>query len=262
MHDHCSINYNEDFLFMNLDCAIHLVRAIESIREKSSHRWAADMLNHIRKAIHDRKVLISKGESGFSAEYLETFWNTYREILDRGCEECAADRNRYYHNDEETLLVRIRNYTPNYFAWVTCFDFPITDNLSELGLRGVKSKQKIAGQFQTIDAMEDYAAVLSYIGTCRKCNADVMTGLTRLMEGNPFRLEEILPQDELNRLSCYQQKLSDSASSAQAIPSTSPDQKDSSDSVVPPESSAESSVQESLNSRIDETAPQMWFHKT
>ena len=50
---------------------------------------------------------------------------------------------------ERTVLDRIEKYQENYFRWVEDFRLPTTDNLSERGLRGIKSHMKISGQFDS-----------------------------------------------------------------------------------------------------------------
>jgi len=74
-------------------------------------------------------------------------------LLLKGIENNKND-NSYYGNEERKLLNRIAKYKNNYFAWVTNFGLPFTNNLSERSLRGTKSKMKISGQFQSLD-MQD-----------------------------------------------------------------------------------------------------------
>ena len=45
--------------------------------------------------------------------------------------EHNANPARYYYKEEAALLLRIMEYKNNYFAWITCFDLPVTNNLSE-----------------------------------------------------------------------------------------------------------------------------------
>ncbi|MDY5780264.1 MAG: transposase, partial [Succinivibrionaceae bacterium] len=56
--------------------------------------------------------------------------------------------NKYGTVWEKTLLNRIKNFKEPYFMWVEDFNLPTTNNLSERGLRGVKSHMKISGQFE------------------------------------------------------------------------------------------------------------------
>ena len=92
-----------------------------------------------------------------------------------------------------------------------CFDFPISDNLSERALRRVRTKLKVAGQFQNLDSCMDYTTIISYVETCRRCGKDEFEALKRLEEGNPYTLEEILPEEELKRMEQFKRKTSEKA---------------------------------------------------
>ena len=69
---------------------------------------------------------------------------------------------------------------------------PPTNNLAERSLRGIKVKQKVSGQYQDIKNAGFFADVKSYIDTCSRNNVPPFQALTRLMEGNPYTLKEIL----------------------------------------------------------------------
>ncbi|MCD7902729.1 MAG: hypothetical protein LUF91_02985, partial [Oscillospiraceae bacterium] len=77
------------------------------------------------------------------------------------------------------------------FVDIHNFSLPTTDNLSERGLRGIKSHMKISGQFDSEKTAKYYAAVKTYVETCRKNGIDEMQALSRLCEGNPYTAEEI-----------------------------------------------------------------------
>lgn len=88
------------------------------------------------------------------------------EVLIWGLEANQADATHYYAKTEFALLKRLAVYRVYYFAWVTNFDLPFSNNLSELSLRGVKTKLKVAGQFQHVTAAQWYATIKSYLETC------------------------------------------------------------------------------------------------
>ena len=97
-----------------------------------------------------------------------------------------------YYQDEAALIRRLLEYKDNYFAWVTCFDLPVSNNLSERSLRDAKTHMKVSGQFQNKEYARYYATIKSYIETCRRNDVNEMTALIRLLNGNPFTVDEIL----------------------------------------------------------------------
>ena len=89
------------------------------------------------------------------------------------------------------MLNRIKNFKEPYFMWVEDFNLPTTNNLSERGLRGVKSHMKISGQFESIKAADNYAIIKTYIETCRRNHINEIDALKRLCSGNPYKVSEI-----------------------------------------------------------------------
>ena len=77
-------------------------------------------------------------------------------------------------------------------AAILDFGIPITNNVSERALRGVKTKMKVSGQFQNLSSAEYYANIRSYIETCHRNGINELEALQRLASGNPFTLSEIL----------------------------------------------------------------------
>ena len=75
------------------------------------------------------------------------------------------------------------------------FSLPTDDNLSERALRGVKSKMKISGQFQNEQTAKYYADIKTYIETCYRNNINPTDALIRLMEDNPYIVEEIFEKE-------------------------------------------------------------------
>ena len=76
--------------------------------------------------------------------------------------------------------------------WVYDFTLPTTNNISESGLRMTKTKQKASGQFLNEKTAAEFAAVRTYTETCRKNGVNEFEALKRLMQGNPYTVEEIL----------------------------------------------------------------------
>ena len=74
------------------------------------------------------------------------------------------------------------------------FSLPTTNNLSERGLRGAKSHMKISGQFESVEAADDYALICTYIETCRRKGRNEIMALMRLCEGNPYTVKELFSE--------------------------------------------------------------------
>ncbi len=125
-------------------------------------------------------------------EYINDFEIQYEDILLNAIEENTTTPKTHYDNEERALINIILEYKDNYFIWMYDFSLPVDDNLSERGLRGVKSKMKIAGQFQNEKTARYYAYIKTYIETCYRNNINPTDALIRLMEDNPYTVDEVL----------------------------------------------------------------------
>lgn len=192
MHDHNKVNYHERFCFCNIECSQHLERDLQKITDDNpGHTWAEKLKSHISKTINERKELIAEGKEGFTKEYIKKFKTRVKHLLKKGIEENQKSPNIYNAPFEKTVLIRIDEYMDNYFRWVEDFSLPTTDNLSERGLRSIKSHMKISGQFDSEKTAKYYAAVKTYVETCRKNKVNEMDALSRLCAGNPYTVAEI-----------------------------------------------------------------------
>ena len=192
MHDHNTINYHEGFVFRNVECNQHLERDLQKLFDSSSHSWVKVLKELIQSMMHNRKHLIAEGATAFSKEAVEAFLMKVDSLLDSGYKEYIADLGHYYESDENALLNRIREYKSNYFDWVKDFSIPTTNNLSERSLRFVKTKDKVSGQFQSIEYASYFADIRTYLETCARNGVNEFTALLRLTSGEPYTVAELL----------------------------------------------------------------------
>jgi hypothetical protein len=192
-HDHNIVNYNIEYSFINAECCQHLIRDLQKVKTNIPNRtWCVKMKELFCEYDHKRKLLIEKNIDHFTEEEFNNFIAQINQYLLLGVEEYSNDSKVYYADDEATLLIRLMEYRDNYIYWTLDFNLPFTNNLSERALRGIKSKMKIAGQFQNLTNAEYYATIRSYIETCYRNKVNGHEALVRLMQGNPYTLNEIL----------------------------------------------------------------------
>jgi hypothetical protein len=191
MHDHNKVNYNKEYSFSNIECNVHLLRDLQKTTDHLKHRWSDSLKKLLEKTNEERNEAIQRNESAFDDAYVKAFFREFDRIMLLASEENLEDFSRYYGQDERTLILRILHFKDNYLAWVVNFSLPFSNNLSERSLRGVKSKMKISGQFQSEETAGYYAAIKSYIETCYRNGINETKALRRLCEGNPYSVEEI-----------------------------------------------------------------------
>ena len=191
MHDHNTINYNDDFQFRNIECNEHLSRDLQSLIDDSGHSWCVELKKLIQKAEHDRKLLIEKWYTSFDDEYIQEFNRQLDELLEKADGEYLTSSNRYFATDERRLIARLKKYRDNYFMWLSDFSLPTTNNLSERSLRFTKTKQKVSGQFVSQKYSEYFADIRTYIETCYRNGVNCFKALSRLTAGDPYTLAEL-----------------------------------------------------------------------
>lgn len=197
MHDHNTVNYNPMFHFRNLECDQHLERDGQKNTDDTGHRWSLELKELIAQAIHDRKQAEDAEKSCFEKEYVDAFNFRLDAIIQHGWQEYEADKEKlekYGASFEKALLNRIEEYRYNYFAWLEDFSLPTTNNLSERSLRSVKSKLKIAGQFESEEYARYFAMIRTYIETCRRNDVNEIDALRRLCEGRPYTVDELFSE--------------------------------------------------------------------
>jgi len=128
----------------------------------------------------------------FEAEYVYSFFQKLDTIMNKAAEEYANDSSRYYEKDERRLINRMQNYKENYFHWVRDFEIPTTNNLSERGLRLMKTRSKVSGQFASSTTAGFFADIRTYLETCSRNNINEFQALLRLTQGKPYSVQELL----------------------------------------------------------------------
>lgn len=194
MHDHNKVNYNKRFRFKNLECCQHLERDLQKSADETQHEEMQLVKKLIADAIKARNKLFAEGIRTFSKDYIAEFDTRLEELLSGAEAKIKEHFNRYSSKDEMNVIERIRDYHNNFFAWMSDFTLPHTDNLSERQLRTAKTKKKVSGQFESEEAAMYYADILTYTRTCRQNGINEIYALSRLTQGNPITVKEIFPE--------------------------------------------------------------------
>lgn len=191
-HDHNKVNYNSEYKFTNAECNRHLISDLKKVIDNLNHNWAKNLIKLLTKMNNKRNRLKEKGKESFNQEELNKFEDKFEKIMLEAHKENEKEGQKYYVDDEATLILRILDFKNEYLLWVYDFDVPFTNNLSERGLRGAKSKQKASGQFWSEESASWYATIRTYIETCNRNNVNIYNALVMLCLGKPYTLKEIL----------------------------------------------------------------------
>lgn len=193
VHDHNKVNYNEDYIYINVECCVHLERDLEKVKLNIPEAtWSKSLKGLFSSYNKKRNEYLKNKKESFSLEETNEFMIKFDEYILLGIEENKKHGGSHYFTNEKALLTRLTEYRDNYTYWLYDFSIPYTNNEAERGLRGVKTKMKVSGQFQNIENARYYASIKSYVETCHRNGINEIEALTRLLDGNPFTITEII----------------------------------------------------------------------
>ncbi len=191
VHDHNKVNYNDSYDFINAECCVHLIRDLNKQNENLPRKWIEKLIKLLVDTNNKRKEFINQKIEYFDQEITDKVSKEYNEIIEEAREINKSDFNKYYGNDEKTLIKRLTDYKDNYLLWVLRFDVPFSNNLSERSLRSSKTKMKISGQFSNINNAQYFARIKSYIETCKRNGLNPNIALQKLVDDNPYTIEDL-----------------------------------------------------------------------
>jgi hypothetical protein len=68
---------------------------------------------------------------------------------------------------------------------IGCFRVPFDNNQAQRDLRMMKLKQKISGEFRSVEGAQMFARIRGYISTLKKQGLNVLDALKQVFLGNP-----------------------------------------------------------------------------
>ena len=154
--------------------------------------WSKKLKELFSEYNQKRNEYLKNNKESFSFEETNEFMIKFDEYILLGIEENKKHGKSYYYKEEKALLSRLVEYRDNYTYWLYDFTIPYTNNEAERSLRGVKTKMKVSGQFQNIENARYYANIKSYIETCHRNGINEIEALTRLLDNNPYTIDEII----------------------------------------------------------------------
>ena len=87
-------------------------------------------------------------------------------------EENKKEKSAYYKAEEKSLINKLEEYKENHLMFILDFDKTFDNNMSERELRHVKLKQKVSGFFNSLESIQNYLNIKSFILCCQKQSKD------------------------------------------------------------------------------------------
>lgn len=162
-------------------CGAHLLRELTNLIEKGS-KWAAKMhqfmLDLYRNSQKATVILADK----------QTWEREFKHICQLADSEepppIQGKRGKPKNSKGRNLLNRLNDHQDGWLTFAFVEGVPFSNNQAERDIRCLKTKQKVATNFQTFKGAQHYARVQSFTSTLRKLSMNVFHNLINAFDRN------------------------------------------------------------------------------
>ena len=175
-------------------CCAHVLRELNGVRENYDQEWADEMSDLFIYMKARKEFLIQQGRYEASKDDLEICSKCYDEIIAQAQElnpfheDTSNKKGRPKRGKVGSLVDRLDLRKDQWLLFFTDFAVPFDNNQAERDFRFFKVKQKVSGCFRTSDGADNFAAIMSFIGTARKRGLSVFSAIKNALLGNSFYL--------------------------------------------------------------------------
>jgi hypothetical protein len=175
----------------NQFCLAHLLRDFEDCAETYPGAvWPVQAQRALRGLIREWHLAVEQGLPAIPAETLAPLAHEFRHAVLAGLasvRRVPGAKTTVKQKPGRELLEFCRDRHDDVLRFTTNTRIWPTNNLSERGVRPLKTQQKISGRLTSDDVTQDRLDIRSYIDTARKHGQNAMDVLHQLMLGIPWR---------------------------------------------------------------------------
>lgn len=167
VHDCWASHFNTPAISHQI-CIAHLLRDLNYLSELHNHKWSKALKLLFQLAINHKKT---KGKTDYY--YPDHRSSQFEKRLDFLLDfELQVDKKELL-----TFQKRLNKYREYLFVFLYRYEVPPDNNASERAIRNVKIKQKVSGQFKSIDGAFRFAVLRSITDTVLKNKLNVLDAL-------------------------------------------------------------------------------------
>lgn len=154
-------------------CTAHLLRELNYFIEAYKNEWSVKF----------RKLLLDAIGVEREMEKLD-YYKTHppRDEIIKRLNDLLTELNENDHSEVKTFQTRMTKYKDYLFNFLYYPDVPPDNNGSERAIRNVKLKQKISGQFKSLDGAMRFAKLRSVTDTAIKNGKSIIDALFAIAE--------------------------------------------------------------------------------
>jgi transposase len=175
----------------NQACLSHILRDLEDCAESNPGAiWPVQAQRALRGLIHAWHAAREQGLDAIPAGVREPLEHEFRHAVLAGLASVPrvpGPKNSTKQKPGRELLEFCRDRRSDVLLFTEDTTVWPTNNISERGVRPLKTQQKISGRLASDDVTQDRLDIRSYIDTARKHGRNAMDALHDLMLGRPWR---------------------------------------------------------------------------
>jgi len=171
-------------------CAAHIIRDFQDCAETyPGAAWPEQAMRSLRGLIHAWHAAREQGLPAIPAAGREPLELEFRRAVTVGLAAVSrvpGPKNKVKQKPGREMLEFCRDRQDDVLRFTTDTSVWPTNNISERGVRPLKTQQKISGRLASDDVTQDRLDIRGYIDTARKHGHNAYDVLHQLMLGNPW----------------------------------------------------------------------------
>jgi transposase len=162
-------------------CNAHILRELQALIENGS-RWAINMkqflLDLYEKSLKATIIVPNKDE------WIAKFNDICKSANEEEPQPVKAKNGKLKNSKGRNLLNRLRDNQSGITDFAFDINIPFTNNQAERDIRCLKTKQKVAMSFRTINGAKHFARIQSFISSIRKHKMNVFNAINDIFNQN------------------------------------------------------------------------------
>lgn len=185
IHD-CWKSYFDFSLCYHALCNAHIIRELQNLIDQNT-LWATEM----KQLLFDLYKLSEKGTINVPDK--EIWVAKYQLICEKADKEeplpIKGARGKPKSTKGRNLLNRLITHQEGVLAFAFIDHIPFTNNQAERDIRCLKTKQKVAMSFRTVQGAKNYARIQGFVSSVRKHKMNVFEQITNIFENKKIRFK-------------------------------------------------------------------------
>jgi transposase len=171
-------------------CAAHILRDLQDCAESyPGAGWPEQAQRALRGLIHAWHAARQQGLAAIPGDVRDPLELEFRRAVTVGLAavpRVPGPKTTVKQKPGRELLEFCRDHRGDVLRFAAGTSVWPTNNLSERGVRPLKTQQKISGRLTSDDVTQDRLDIRGYLDTARKHGLDILEVLHQLMLGNPW----------------------------------------------------------------------------